>query len=148
MRNAVVYTYVGFIILSLLTMFWFIPVYCPPSSGFGMPPATLPYALCIVMLVSSVKVIIRTIRSRQAEMDAPNPLPLNKWAHVLVFAIVCLCTMPLLRLIGFIPGGIIIMLALQLMCGQRNPLKLALISVFTIVIPWACMVYILAAPLP
>ncbi len=156
MRKAVFYTYFSVFLFSILCMVWLIPAYCPPFSGFGMPPSALPYTLCVIMIIFSIPIMLRTYLGRKSifrkdsvdEDKRPNPLTLPNWVHLVLFSAVFFATMPLMQLIGFIPGGIVVLVMLQLLCGNLNPVRIAMVSVCTTVIVWLCMTYILAVPMP
>lgn len=145
MRKAILFTYLFFILLSIIGIFWIIPEYTPEFSGFGMPPAALPYILCVIIFLFSIPVLLRTFRTQN---DAPNPLSLRRWLHLLVFGAVLFCTMPVLHFIGFIPGATIILAILQILCGQRNILIMLGYSFGFACFLWACMTWVLHVPMP
>lgn len=156
MRRAIFYTYSFIFLFSLVCIVWLIPAYCPPFSGFGMPPSALPYTLCAVMMIFSLPIIIRSALGRKSLFDKKkaeekhpeNPIPAAKWIHLILFTVVLSPTMLLMHYIGFIPAGIIILSILQVLCGNLNPLRIGLTSVITVCLAWACMTYVLAVPMP
>lgn len=146
MRRAVFLTYLFFAAFSLVGIFWLIPRYTPEYSGYGMPPGALPYTLCGVMFLFSLPILVRTLRGKDG--GTPNPLPWKKWLHLGAFSAVMFATMPLMQRAGFLPGAMVILAMLQLLCGQRNASRLVVISAAVSTALWACMRYVLNVPMP
>ena len=68
--------------------------------------------------------------------------------RLLAFSVIFFGAFPLMEIIGFLPGAMVTLLLLQLMCGQRNPRWLLGISVGLSVTVWALMVYVMQIPMP
>jgi hypothetical protein len=56
--------------------------------------------------------------------------------------------MPAMQWIGFIPAGILFLIIIQILCGQRKPVKTALVAIIPVFILYLAMRYGLSVPMP
>ncbi len=155
--------YGGIALGSLVFLLWVIPAYTPPYPGYGVSSALVPnVAMGIILLLSVVSLIknfaahlkvkaITTQRAKHSQGDQAEVVDPEKRVHLLhlaKFMIPSVFLMPGIQLVGFIPAGIVFMLIIQLLCGQRKPLPLVLVSVITVVTLYAVMTYGLSVPMP
>lgn len=149
MRRAELYTYIFFCIASVVMLLWLIPRFTPEGIGMGMAPATLPNVLSVIILIFSLSVIVKNLKSaKQAGQEIPSPLPLSLWVHLALFGFVLFCTMPLMAKLGFLPGTFISLTCLQLLSGQKKIIVLLFVSISTSLILWGALHYLLNVPLP
>ena len=142
---------------SLVFLVWIIPAYTPPYPGYGVSAALLPYVTVGFMLAIAVLALVRNILSyllskpaRSAETrsgDASQVDKVNLW-HLARFMIPCVLLMPAMKWIGFIPAGLVFMLGLQYLCGQRKPVTMAIVALGMVFFVYGVMRYGLGAPMP
>ncbi len=158
------YGYLGMIFLSLLLLLWIIPEWSPPWPGYGMPPSLMPnLAAGFILALATIGLLRNCFASLQEKKalqgskpdakDLPKIAPAGKkrfpgWLHLLIFVIPCALLMPAMNVFGFIPSGLVFMLLIQWLCGQRKPLVMILVAALSIGLLWALMRFALAVPLP
>lgn len=149
MRRTLLAAYLFLGILAVALIVWIIPAYTPPYSGYGMPPAVLPYILSAILLICSLLCAFDAYRAMRAGPDeTPSPLPLKRWIHLCVYAVVLFLATPLMERAGFFVGSAIVLAVLQWLAGQRNLFTLAAVSIGVAGVTWAVLWYGLQAPLP
>lgn len=149
MRRTLLAAYLLLGLLSVVLIVWLIPAYTPPHSGYGMPPAVLPYILSSILLICSLLCAFDAYRAMRAGPDeTPTPLPLKRWIHLAVYAAVLFLAMPVMERAGFFMGSVIVLAVLQWLAGQRNLFTLAAVSVGVAGVTWVILWYGLQAPLP
>lgn len=143
------------IFLSSILLVWVIPEWCPPWPGYGMKPTLMPNIAGAFILALSLFGLIRACltgkRQPQPIQDEPAKTQRKEmpgWAFLVMFILPCACFMPAVSLIGFIPAGIIFMVVIQLLCGQRKAMPFILVCTLPILLFWLIMRYGLGAPLP
>lgn len=149
MRNTLLISYLTLAALAAALIVWAIPAYTPQYSGYGMPPAVLPYILAGLLLVCSLICAFNTWRlMKAAPDDTPSPLPLKRWVHLAMYSVVLLLAMPLMEKAGFFIGSVVVLAVLQWLAGQRNWIVLISVAVGIGGGTWAILWYGLQAPLP
>lgn len=146
MRVKDIYSSAFLCLAGLLCIFWVIPNYCPPGDGFGVPPSTLPYTLCGVIVALSVLTFIKAVTIRleeKTEKIAPQAL---KRVGLLILALVLV--IPAFEYLGFIATGALFLLALQWLLGQRNWLVLIGLSAGLPCLLYLLLWHFLRVPLP
>lgn len=117
---------------------WIIPAQTPEYPGFGMPASLLPDILAWIMIVCAAANLLKTIVTG-AGRDKPAALSLTTFVHCLAFLIVLAASMPLMHLLGYFAGGAVVMAACCLLCGERRPLRLAVVTAATVFVVWAAL---------
>lgn len=163
---------VAIALFSLILLVVVIPRDTPPYQGYGVSPALIPnLAAGLMLLLSLIRLSGRT-GERGATGDAgaensgniPAPgkkagrpardggsdraSPTRTAAHLAKFFPPCFLLLPLMARIGFIPAGLVFMLVMQYLCGQRNPLTMLLVGVLTVGGLYLAMVYGFKVPMP
>ncbi len=131
-------------VLGIVLLAWIIPANTE-ESGYGLSPDLLPNLLATVLLVTALFLLGNTVRNCT---DEASPITSRHLIRLAAFTVIFLGTFPLMSVIGFLPGGAVSMLLIQLMCGQKDPrwligLSLALPGIF-----YAAMKTFLQVPLP
>jgi hypothetical protein len=152
--------YGGIALGSGVFLVWIIPVQTPPYPGYGVSAALLPNVAFGLILALSVLLLAFNLFAYQAEKSkgasgssrpaAPQIRPEEKvhfW-RLALFLTPCFLLMPAMKWIGFIPAGLLFMLVIQYLCGQRKPVILLLVAVIPVVIMYAAMRYGLKIPMP
>jgi hypothetical protein len=77
----------------------------------------------------------------------PEKEKINLW-HLIKFLVPSALLMPAVEWMGFIPAGILFLLVMQYLCGQRKPVTMILVTVVTVGIVYSGMRYGLQVPFP
>ncbi|MBO4318616.1 MAG: tripartite tricarboxylate transporter TctB family protein [Mailhella sp.] len=120
-------SYAFCLLFSAAALAWIIPAYCPPFEGTGIASTFFPNILCWTILIASAMGILKTWKSGEGR-EVKNPITLRVFLRLLPFVAVIGLSFPLMRIIGFIPGGILVMAAFQLLLGERRIIHLAAVS--------------------
>lgn len=147
----------GIAIGSLFFLFWVIPTFTPPYPGYGVSSALLPnvafgiiLALSLLSLGHSLLIHLRT-KSTNPEADQSDKIPSRDRVHLLhlaFFMVPCFLLMPVMKWVGFIPGGLLFMFVIQYLCGQRKPVTMVIVAVCSVGGIYAAMRYGLGVPMP
>lgn len=121
---------------ALLT--WVIPAQTPEYPGFGMPASLLPDILAWIIIFCAAAHLLKTLVTG-AGKGIPAPISLTTFAHCLAFLLVLAASMPLMRILGYFPGGALVMAACCLLCGERRPVRLAVVAGATLFLVWAAL---------
>ncbi len=142
---------------SLVFLLWVIPTFTPPYPGYGVSSALLPNvafgSILALSLLSLGLNIFSHFKSKSTKPEAgqsgdiPSGGRVHLW-HLACFMIPCILLMPAMKWIGFIPGGLLFMLLIQYLCGQRRPVTMALVAAGTVGFLYAVMRYGLSVPMP
>lgn len=150
-------TYGGIALGSVVFLLWIIPTYTPPYPGYGVRASLVPNVVVGIILVISVASLVSNILAYlSAKPTSPeegrsgdnSQVDRVHLGHLARFMIPCLLLMPAIQWVGFIPAGIVFMLALQYFCGQRKPVTMALVTVGTVGFLYVTMRYGLSVPMP
>ncbi len=126
------------ILFGIALLGWIIPAHTPEYPGFGMPASLLPDILAWIMILCAAANLLKTIVTG-AGRNKPAAINLTTFAHCLAFLAVLAASMPLMRLLGYFAGGAIVMAACCLLCGERRPLRLAIVAAATVFTIWAAL---------
>lgn len=146
MKRAIAIAYAFLSVLSLWCLLYAIPTYIQSIPEDGIEPGMLPRALCGLILILSVPMFFKTVLTPDA--GEPSPLQWRQVISVVRNTAALVAVMPLLHYLGFIPGGIVAVLLLQLSVGQRNLVCLATVSVVMPVATYLLLWIVLRVPLP
>lgn len=75
-------------------------------------------------------------------------MPYKNIIHLIIYSSTMFMAFPIIEHIGFIPGSIIVMIALQLFAGQRNVIAILSVSCITVLVIFSLMRFVLSVPLP
>lgn len=142
---------------SLLFLLWLIPAYSPPYPGYGVSASLVPNVTVGIMLALSLLSLLQNLlshlraKSRGAGENAPDKVKpeerVHLW-HLARFMLPSVLLLPAMNWIGFIPAGLLFMLLIQYLCGQRKPLPAALTAAGTVGALYVVMRYGLGVPMP
>jgi len=142
---------------SLVFLIWVIPTFTPPYPGYGVSSALLPnVAFGIILALSLLSLgynIFSHFKAKSTNPEAGQSGNIRSedrvhlW-HLASFMIPCILLMPAMKSMGFIPAGLLFMLLMQYLCGQRKPVTMALVAVCTVGLIYAAMRYGLSVPMP
>ncbi|RJQ59695.1 MAG: tripartite tricarboxylate transporter TctB family protein [Desulfobacteraceae bacterium] len=142
---------------SVVFLLWIIPAYTPPYPGYGVSASLLPNVTVGFILVLSVLALARNflpyllskpvIPAESPSEHSSEANRVNLW-HLVRFMLPCVLLMPAMTWIGFIPAGVVFMLVIQYLCGQRKPVTMAIVALGTVFFVYGIMRYGLGAPMP
>ena len=142
---------------SVVFLVWVIPANTPPYPGYGVSSALLPNVafgtiLALSVLSLGTNLFLRyQVKSKNPDNAPPEQIPMDKRVHLgllIAFMLPCILLMPAMQHLGFIPGGLLFMLLIQYLCGQRKPVTIVLVAVITVGAMYAAMRYGLSVPMP
>lgn len=126
------------ILFGILLLTWIIPTQTPEWPGYGMPASMLPNILAWIIIVSASINLVKTIVTGAGKGQSAEISP-RTFAHLLGFIAVLAAAMPIMSLLGYFGGSCIVMVAMCLLCRERRPLRLVIVSAATIGITWAAL---------
>ena len=135
------------IAFGILLLVWIIPTQTPEYPGYGMPASLLPNILAWIIIAAASIDLAKTIVTH-AGKGLPARISITSLLHMLGFLIVLGASMPVMELCGYFPGSVIIMVCICLLCGERKPVRLAIVSACTIVCVWGALWKGLSVMLP
>ncbi|MDF1590707.1 MAG: tripartite tricarboxylate transporter TctB family protein [Desulfobacterales bacterium] len=142
---------------SLVFLLWVIPTFTPPYPGYGVSSALLPHvafgSILALSLLSLGLNFFSHFKSKPTKSKAgqSGDIPLAERVYLwrlVCFMIPCILLMPAMNWIGFIPAGLVFMLLIQYLCGQRRPVTMAIVAAVTVGFMCAVMRYGLGIPMP
>jgi hypothetical protein len=149
----------GISLVSVFLLLWVIPTYTPPYPGYGVSSALLPNLVFGVILALSVLSLGSNIffhyRAKLSDSEKDRPVEeenrsednVHLW-HLTSFIIPCILLMPAMQWMGFIPAGLLFMLLIQFLCGQRKLFTIGIVAVCTVGAMYLAMRYGLGIPMP
>ncbi len=113
-----------------------IPHYTGVGMGYGMEPKTLPNVVTVIILALSVLQTITSARNliqnkKKNIKDNEEGVTRSLSFFALMLAGLMGLTVVLMKYVGFLAAGVIFMVLIQLICRQRNWMKLVLLAVGT-----------------
>ncbi|MBU4344936.1 MAG: tripartite tricarboxylate transporter TctB family protein [Proteobacteria bacterium] len=141
----------------MVFLIWVIPTFTPPYPGYGVSSALLPnVAFGTILALSLLSLGYNIFSHFKAKSTNPEagqsgdirPEDRVHLRHLACFMIPCILLMPAMKWMGFIPGGLLFMLLIQYLCGQRKPVTLVLVAVGSVGLMYAAMRYGLGIPMP
>jgi hypothetical protein len=108
------------------------------SSLYGLSPKGVPFAMAAgVAIFSAIQLITSLLAMRKGpSSDSPKKATISNthWIFLGIMAVTMTVTLTLMNYLGFIVSGIIFLIAIQFLAGQRKPLPLILVAVITPII--------------
>ena len=144
---------------SVFSLLWVIPTYTPPYPGYGVSSALLPNIVFGIILTFSMLSLGTNIffhyRAKSSDSEKDRPVEeeirsedkVHLW-HFVSFMIPCILVMPAMKWLGFIPGGLLFLLLMQYLCGQRKLFTMGIVAVCTVGVMYLAMRYGLGIPMP
>lgn len=135
------------IVFSLGMIFYIIPTWTAEPQEYGLSGGSLPTLLCVVIaLLAAMQIISGVIKGIRS--DDGKGLTLEVVLHVFKYFVPMFCIIPLWRYCGFMIGSIIVLLALLLIAGRRDYVRIGLIAVLLPAGVTLVLLYGLQVPTP
>lgn len=153
----------GIVLSCVFFLVWVIPTYTPAYPGYGVPGSLVPNVavstiliLSLVALSSNLLALYKAKRDGKMQPRDESPVDRIHLGHLLFFMVPSFLLMPSMKKLGgilpydlgFILPGILFMLILQWLCGQRKPLPLILVAVIPIGVVYGAIRFGLGVPMP
>lgn len=142
---------------SVVFLLWIIPVYSPPYPGYGVSASLLPNVTVGIILALSVISLARNLfshlsaKAKTVKEDPSNDMSqeekVHLW-HLARFMVPSVLLLPAMQWVGFIPAGLVFMLLIQYLCGQRKPFPAVLTAIGSVFTLYVAMRYGLGVPMP
>ena len=151
------------IVLScVVSLVWVIPNYTPAYPGYGVPGSLVPnVAVSTILFLSLLALLSNLVSSSKARRDnrgqQPDKSPVDRihLSHLLLFMVPSFLMMPTMKKFNFLPydlgfilPGVILMLVMQWLCGQRKPVPLVLVAVIPVGVIYTAIRFGLGVPMP
>ena len=152
----------GIILFCVLCLAWVIPTYTPAYPGYGVPGSLVPnVAVSLILFLSLLALLSNLIpayRAKAGQKDQhPDRTPVDRihLSHLLLFMVPSFLLMPTMKKLAFLPNdlgfilpGILFMLIMQWLCGQRKPVPLFLVAIIPVGIIYVAIRFGLGVPMP
>lgn len=160
MRDNIIYGCIA--LSSVIFLLWIIPAYTPAYPGYGVSAALLPNVAVSIMLFLSLLALVHEAfvyasekKRKATDVVAPDESDPDEdqvkkvnLGHLVRFLIPCVLVMPAMQWMGYIPAGILFLLAVQYL-GLRPRLRAGLlVATIPVGIMYVAMRYGLGVPLP
>lgn len=126
--------------ISLLLLFWIIPLNTsPPQSEGNLSPAFMPSVAAIVMLCLSALLAVVTWLGNDARADEPHEefgdeargLGAAELADIAIWSVFATAMMAGFLTLGFLPTSIAALVLAMLYTGQRQPVTIVVVAAAT-----------------
>ena len=115
------------IAVSLAMVFYIIPKWTADPQEYGLSGGSLPTLLCVVIgLLAALQIFSGLVKGLRP--DDGKGLTLGVVLHVVKYFVPMFCIIPLWKYCGFMIGSIIVLLALLLIAGRRDYVRIAIIA--------------------
>ncbi len=132
---------------SLAMIFWFISRYCSDGFGSGVPPSTLPYVLCWIILVCSV-LLLGVNLFAPGRNTGVAPISSQGWVNLFRMAALLFFSLFLLRMLGYVAGGVCVVVLFLIFLRARLSVPFVLTAIGVPVCLYLGLTYGLGAPMP
>ena len=96
--------------------------------SIALSPALVPISIACIIALLSVLLIIKGIRSEQAEIEGAF---IDRWKNPALVSIATVIFLVILPIVHFLPASVLFLVALLLILGERKWYLLLLIPVLT-----------------
>ena len=132
----------------VVTLFIIIPQQTSPGLGYGLPPGFLPSLSAIIIGGLSIILFLKSIFRNKQEYSEPSPIISKNWLHLLVFSVLIFFALGSIKVLGFIPGGSLMIASFMIYMGNRRPLIIILVSLITPTVVHLIAWYAFLIPMP
>ncbi len=150
------------VLCCVVCLVWVIPNYTPAYPGYGVPGSLVPNVavstilfLSLLALLSNLVSSSRTRRDNKGQQPDKSPVDRIHLSHLLLFMVPSFLMMPTMKKFNFLPydlgfilPGVILMLVMQWLCGQRRPVPLVLVAVIPVGVIYTAIRFGLGVPMP
>jgi hypothetical protein len=134
--------------MGILFIFVFIPSQTGEGEEYGMSPAFLPTTAMVIVVGLSLILLLQSIFSRKEQSGDATPLKARNWLNIGIYSALLFLSLGAIKVIGFIPGGILSIPAFVILMGGRNILTIGLVAIPPPVLLYIALRYGLHIPLP
>lgn len=134
--------------MGLLFIFVLIPAQTGEGEEYGMSPAALPTTAMVIVVGLSLLLLLQSIFSRKDRSGDAVPLDARSWLNIGLYSALLFLSLGAIKVIGFIPGGILSIAAFVILMGGRNIITIGLVAIPPPVLLYLALRYGLKIPLP
>lgn len=147
MKMAVAEIITGIFFLLIAVVFFTLSMKLPPPMNQSdLGPATFPVMITVVITVLSIMLLYRGVKGKDS-LTQPLIKILRK-NSVFIVVLLLLAYVVLMPLLGYYISTVVFFPILLWFAGEKNPKKLALISIFFVLFAKAVFDMLLGVPLP
>jgi hypothetical protein len=124
----------------LLTVFVVIPLQTTEGEKYGLPPAFFPTSSMAAMTALSALLLLKGLFQSKRYSDTSAPLSKRSWLNIGSLSALLFLCLEVMKLLGFIVGGILLVASFMVYMGERRVLTISLVSitipVFIYIVLW------------
>ncbi|MGE0768472.1 MAG: tripartite tricarboxylate transporter TctB family protein [Hyphomicrobiaceae bacterium] len=148
MRTSDIIAAVGLLGFVALMAFVVIPNENTGGIWYGLSPYFYPMIMLAGVAISCVGLLVQAITRPSLYTDQPNPIGLSQLGFFLLSIAIVLGGVFIIDRFGFWLGGPLLIAAMMIFMGERNPIRIVPVSVLTVAAAWALVTWGLKTPLP
>ncbi len=139
----------GLALLGALMIFVIIPASTEEGMYFGLPPTFFPTLLTSFMTVCALGLTAQALFRMRRGVPS-RPVPISRW-NLLMFLVaagLALGAVIAIDWFGILIGGPVLIAALMIFLGERNPLRIVLTATLPVGLVYFFAIYVLSTPVP
>lgn len=149
MRKIDIFAAIGLIAFVAVMALVVIPSENQTGVWHGLSPYFYPMVMLAGLGLSSVGLLVHAVARPASYKDQPaEPLSLAELGFFLLAFAIILGAVAVLHLFGTWAGGATLIAGIMVFMGERNPLRIAAVTVPTLAVTWALVTWALKIPLP
>jgi len=121
-------------IIGLLCLFVIIPNQTTEADEYGLSPAFFPMVLMGVITLMAVFLLIARFRQNKDADGSGSPLGAQNLIFVHGVCAFLFLSLGVMKYLGYIAGGIVVISGSMFYLGTRSPIKIALVSILSPVV--------------
>lgn len=139
---------IGLLGFAALVAFVIIPNENEGGVWYGLSPYFYPMVMLAGIALSCVGLLVQALTRPGLYADQPNPLNRSQFGFFLLSMVMILVGVMAIHRFGFWWGGPLLIAAMMIFMGERNPLRIVPVSVLTVAAAWVVVSWGLKTPLP
>ena len=134
--------------MGVLFIFVIIPQQTGEGEEYGMAPAVLPTTAMVIIVALSLILLLQSLFYKGDPTGVGPPLKGRNWLNIGIYTALLFLSLGAISVMGFIPGGVLSIVAFAVLMGARNPVTIGLVAVIPPVLLFFALRYGLRIPLP
>lgn len=147
MRKIDIYAAIALLGFVALMAFVVIPGENAEGVWYGLSPYFYPMVMLAGIAVSCIGLLVQALTRPHLYDDQPNPISLSQFGFFALSIAIVLAGVLIIDRFGFWLGGPLLIAAMMIFMGERNPLRILPVSILTVAAAWALVTWGLKTPL-
>ena len=141
---------IGMTLLGIITMIWVVPEAAEDLGGYetAVDANLLPLVSMAVFTGLAVLLALFGGKNKSDEDKTDSPMDAHAWLYMCLLTILLFVFLACLKYLGYIPAGIICIVAFMVLMGQRNIVIISLTSISLPIGLYFLLRQLLNIPLP